>query len=252
MSNQLSTFNDLTVDESSALRRFEAVVQTGLRTFCEVGDALAAIRDGKLYRAEYSTFEGYCRTRFSMTPQHAGRLMRASEVFGNIEPIGSVFPASEGQLRPLSALPPDYQRLAWQNAQRAADLIEPGSAPTASVIQASVEAVQEIISTGGYVSIGGDSVAADRPLGDEHAGLLAATVDAIRERQLRSAQHRADGSRHLLTLPIALSDDGLIDIAEITFPPGALEAVRRLLRDQDCEFVLTVKRLAPNPVTQGN
>jgi len=198
----------------------------------------------------HASWRACVTAEFGQSQAYLYRQLAAAEVEQNISPDSPIGELKEGQLRPLSALPPVYQRLAWQNAQQAADLIEPGSAPTASVIQASVEAVQEIIFTGGYVSIGGDSVAADRPLGDEHAGLLAATVDAIRERQLRSAQHRADGSRHLLTLPIALSDDGLIDIAEITFPPGALEAVRRLLRDQDCEFILTVKRLAPNPVTQ--
>src|ERR1044071_7326862 len=39
----------------------EAVVRKGWDTYIEVGLALARIRDKELYRAEYSSFEAYCR-----------------------------------------------------------------------------------------------------------------------------------------------------------------------------------------------
>jgi hypothetical protein len=41
----------------------EAVVQKGWDAFVQVGLALARIRDKKLYRAEFNSFEEYCRQR---------------------------------------------------------------------------------------------------------------------------------------------------------------------------------------------
>jgi hypothetical protein len=76
-----------------------------------------AIRDSRLYRQQYSTFEDYCQERWQMTPQHAGRLMRASEIAANLEPIGSI-PATESQARPLTTLEPDEQRVVWEVAQQ--------------------------------------------------------------------------------------------------------------------------------------
>jgi hypothetical protein len=47
----------LSTKEQRDLGTLEGVVQKGLATFIEVGRALAEIRDRKLYRVEYGTFE---------------------------------------------------------------------------------------------------------------------------------------------------------------------------------------------------
>lgn len=56
----------------------EAVIEQGLRTFVEVGTALADIRDRHLY--EQPTFEAYVRERWGWTRGHAYNLMAAAEV----------------------------------------------------------------------------------------------------------------------------------------------------------------------------
>jgi len=102
----------LPLDEQQELAHCEAVIERGLETFFEVGQAMAIIRDRKLYRADFKTFEEYCRDRWGMRRQVANRFIAASETVANLEPIGSI-PASESQARPLTSLEPDQQRQAW-------------------------------------------------------------------------------------------------------------------------------------------
>jgi hypothetical protein len=103
---------ELSTAEAKELKRHEAVIETRLKTFIEVGSALLAIRDKRLYRAEYSNFEAYCRNRWSFSRIHAHRLIVASGVVENLLPTGNI-PTSERQIRPLVGLQPDQQRIAW-------------------------------------------------------------------------------------------------------------------------------------------
>ena len=104
--------------EHDELAQYEAVIERGIDTFVEVGQALVAIRDGRLYRAEYRTFEDYCRERWGFNSPHARRLIRAAEAFDNLrgDPRGSVLPTGEKLVRPLTTLAPELQRDAWQRA----------------------------------------------------------------------------------------------------------------------------------------
>ena len=107
----------LTTKETEELGRLESVIDQGLKTFVEVGNALTEIRDKRLYREVFGTFEEYCRDRWGFSRVHAKRLVNAAEVVKNIttEPIGSV-PATESQARPLARFAPDDQVAIWQRA----------------------------------------------------------------------------------------------------------------------------------------
>ena len=98
----------LPLDEQQELAHCEAVIERGLETFFEVGQAMAIIRDRKLYRADFKTFEEYCRDRWGI----ANKLIAASEVVTNLQ-MGTMVPKTERQPRPLTALDPDIQREAW-------------------------------------------------------------------------------------------------------------------------------------------
>lgn len=78
----------LTVKETGQLQEYEAVIRSGLDTFYEVGKALLKIRDARLYRAEFGTFEDYCRERWGMSRRHVNRLIEASVVVDNLGPVG--------------------------------------------------------------------------------------------------------------------------------------------------------------------
>jgi hypothetical protein len=108
--------NELTVIECTDLEQHESVIEQGLKTFVEVGTALLAIRDGKLYRQAHGTFEDYCATRWGMTDRYARNLMSAAEVVGNLKTgtIVPVLPATESQVRPLARLDPIEQPIVWQ------------------------------------------------------------------------------------------------------------------------------------------
>ena len=93
----------------------ECVIASGMRTFVDVGTALAEIRDSRLYRATHATFEAYCRGRWGMAKTHANRLVGAAQVVALLAPIG-VTPATESQARPLTRLEPPPQVEAWEAA----------------------------------------------------------------------------------------------------------------------------------------
>ena len=57
----------LSDDEQTLLRTCEKHVEQGLAQFIAVGRALLAIRDKRLYRAEYRTFGEYCDVRWQFS-----------------------------------------------------------------------------------------------------------------------------------------------------------------------------------------
>lgn len=132
----------LTAIEIAELATHEHTIERGLKTFYEVGMALLAIRDQRLYRADYGRFEDYCRERWGMSHRHANRLVASAEVVINLGPIGPI-PLSESQLRPLTDLSAEDQRRAWGIAQElAADHTRDGR-PTAMLVDVAAAHVRE-------------------------------------------------------------------------------------------------------------
>lgn len=121
----------LAIDEQQTLAQCEAVIARGVQTFIEVGEALATIRDGKLYRADFTTFEHYCRNKWGIGDSRARQLIGAANVAREIETVTTVTVANERQARELMKLTPD-QRLAAAN--RAAE-IAGDTAPAAKHFQ---------------------------------------------------------------------------------------------------------------------
>lgn len=122
MTDSMALFNSrndslpmpLTTGERAELAKLEELVTTGISAFVTAGKALARIKEKQLYRETHDTFEAYVGSRWSMTRQHAARLIEAAEVVRNLSPVGSeVVPASERQARPLAGLTPEKQREAW-------------------------------------------------------------------------------------------------------------------------------------------
>jgi len=123
------------IDESADFIRLEKVIERGLDTFVEVGNALAEIRDRRLYRCEHKTFEDYCRDKWNIGRTYAHRLMAAAETVEML-PVGNK-PTSERQVRALAKLPAEKRPEAWQRAIERAD----GRQPTALEVEAVVEEV---------------------------------------------------------------------------------------------------------------
>jgi hypothetical protein len=122
----------LTPTDRTTLAACEATIARGLQTFTEVGHALARIKTEKLYRADYDSFEAYCKARWGFARAHAYRLIDAAKVVENVSPIGDI--PKESQARELARLPADQQQDAWQEV-----IEETDGRPTAAAVRETVE-----------------------------------------------------------------------------------------------------------------
>lgn len=94
------------------LAELEAIIERGLSTFVEVGQALLEIRDSRIYRESHLTFQAYCEQRWGFSRFRAYRLMEAATITA-VLPIGHT-PANEAQARELTRLPePEVVREVW-------------------------------------------------------------------------------------------------------------------------------------------
>src|SRR5262245_24888202 len=93
----------LSVSERADPAQHEAITARALKTFVEVGMALAAIRSGALYREHFRSFGDYCRTRWGLSRPYAYQLMQAARVVANVSAIADTAPATESQARPLAS-----------------------------------------------------------------------------------------------------------------------------------------------------
>lgn len=128
---------ELTVTEQNQLESYEAVIERGLHTFVEVGNALAAIRDDerKLYRA-YGTFEDYCRERWGFARRTAYQFIDAAAVAENVRHGAQIEPPrNERQARPLTPLSPSEQIAAWREAVETAPNGKVTAAHVAEVVE---------------------------------------------------------------------------------------------------------------------
>lgn len=115
----MDTLVVMSLEERQELAQHEQIIERGLKTFVDVGNALLAIRERKLYRDDYKTFETYCQNRWGFTSERARLLMRSAEVMDNLSQTPTmvgVLPTSERQARPLIKLEPEQQREVWERA----------------------------------------------------------------------------------------------------------------------------------------
>ena len=134
----LSYVEALTVPEVDRKAQLEATIEHGMQTFVEVGLALMEIRDDRLYRAEFGTFEEYCNQRWGWTRMRASQLIAAAAVVQNVN-LGLQNPATERQARPLAALPPAQQREAWERVLETA----PNGKITAALVTQAAQTIRQ-------------------------------------------------------------------------------------------------------------
>ncbi|MHB1350078.1 MAG: hypothetical protein ACYCYR_09415 [Desulfobulbaceae bacterium] len=104
----------LSVREEKRLAELEQIIQDNFRGFVAVGQALAEIRDSRLYRVDYPTFEDYCRDLWDMSHRRADQLIAAKSVIDNLTTIvvtdgrdnlGTIVPKSDDNLATIVATP---------------------------------------------------------------------------------------------------------------------------------------------------
>lgn len=129
----------LSGSEVSQLTQHEQTIESGLQTFFEVGAALRAIRDGRLYRLMHSSFEEYCRERWEFSKRYANYQIGAAEVRESLGTIVPILPATESQCRPLIGLADGDLQEVWQTVVEKAEAN--GGKITAKLVQECREAV---------------------------------------------------------------------------------------------------------------
>lgn len=111
----------MTRPERRELERLEGVIVRAVKVQLDAARALLRIREGLLYRAEYSTFEEYCQRRWNMSREHGRRLCNWAEVSANLEASatnGGKLPVHESHARPLARLTPTQQQVAWHEIRK--------------------------------------------------------------------------------------------------------------------------------------
>jgi hypothetical protein len=75
----------LDAGEFARLHELERVVKRGAKTFLAVGNALAEIRDSKLYRESHSSFAAYLDERWGMSRARGYQLIAAAELSTTVD-----------------------------------------------------------------------------------------------------------------------------------------------------------------------
>jgi hypothetical protein len=110
-----SSQESLNVDERRQLEKCEEIIRKGLGTFFEVGQALLTIRETRLYRENFPTFEVYCQQRWAIGRNYAWHLMGAAERIKLLPPDAKTpRPLNEFQVRPFLKLEPELFPKAWE------------------------------------------------------------------------------------------------------------------------------------------
>ena len=123
----------LTPAETRRRKELENVIMRGVMAHFEMGMAMAAIQEERLYLSTHGTFEEYCKDVWEMAKSRAYQLLAAVEVIKNLTDgdkddvhncgqidkmstmVDITLPANERQCRPLTYLKtPDQQRYAWK------------------------------------------------------------------------------------------------------------------------------------------
>ena len=138
----LTETEELTYEEERDRLHLERKVE---RAFYEAGLALKEIRDRRLYRSTYQTFEEYCLERFGFSRRRPYFLIDAAAVVDNLEKCDPMdhknwkLPTNERQVRPLIRLDPSEQLEAWSEAVNQAG----GKVPPARIVKEVVEKMQQ-------------------------------------------------------------------------------------------------------------
>lgn len=138
------------------LEGHEAIIESGMKSFVDVGHSLIAIRDEKLYDGKYDTFEAYCKKRWGLSRPRAYQIIASAEVVDDLSTMvdtqtqqtsGNVqipLPENERQARAVADASDDAETRVkvWKAAVESAPKDENGNPKiTAAVVKNAVEAV---------------------------------------------------------------------------------------------------------------
>ena len=94
----------LPIDKPQALVHCGAGIERGLESFFGAGEAMATIREKRLSKADYKTFEEYGRDKWGMSRIPAHRSMESAHVVPHWLPMGNIPGKEEARQRRVERL----------------------------------------------------------------------------------------------------------------------------------------------------
>jgi len=94
----------LSESERTRYAELNVIVKDGMSIAFKMGEALREIRDSRLYREDFTTWENYCCSVMEMSKTQADRLVKGAEVLEDLTPFGVKVPCNESQVRQLGRL----------------------------------------------------------------------------------------------------------------------------------------------------
>ena len=111
----------LTGEEIDDRQQLEAVIKKSFTSFLLVGKALVEIRDRKLWRDGFTSFNAYCAEKWGFKKANANFLIQSAEVAGALSEKSANRLANSKQARTLGKVPaPDRERVLEAASQQAA------------------------------------------------------------------------------------------------------------------------------------
>jgi len=107
-------YSPLTATEITILADCEQIIERGQRSFIDVGNALATIRESRLYRATHDTFETYCKQRWKIGRNYANKQIAAAKIVQSLGTTVPILPTTETQVRPLLEFDEADQPKVWE------------------------------------------------------------------------------------------------------------------------------------------
>lgn len=209
--------------EITRLETLERLIEKKLKSFLEVGAALMEIREEKLYRAQYPTFETYCAERWGFTSVRARQLMLAVKVDAGV----SVDLPSEAVARALHRYPEPLHETIVLIAKAQADLL--GKSITSSMITSIGDVLTQAAVTGA-VSLDGETSALDAVLTEEAYEVLQRQRQHIAESMSLKVEAVWKGTAHIEGGAIILdAAPGTLD----TFPSEFKVTIWPLVRNAE-------------------
>lgn len=108
--------NGLTITEAAKLENLEEVIRGLDNALQTIGRCLREIRDERLYRQNFASFDDYCSERWNFTRQRASQLIQHFEKCDRLSTVVDTSGFKETQTRLLNDLPEDQQAEAVQDA----------------------------------------------------------------------------------------------------------------------------------------
>jgi hypothetical protein len=101
-------------------------IQAGLNAFQRAGKKLIRIRDERLYREEYDTFEDFCKATLGKSKTYINNVIQGYELIQALIAQGeTVLPDSERLARQLAKYPKGDRKLIWKRAVQIAGRKKP-------------------------------------------------------------------------------------------------------------------------------